>query len=180
MHIDLWRLWTHLCVRGWQVLRDCVVDQCVTCHTHNVSYHTPMTTGMSSQGPQHVVVAVKFGFAFLFISFLPWIKASFCSPIGNFNWHSLHLREWFDTNVYLTVLLWICLYSYKQKTKTKEDGEHFRRCLQRLRVWYFGCCLPVPRQHSLCCKSDILLRNPRSFSNFCSVCANGNVTVYQG
>jgi hypothetical protein len=30
--------------------------------------------GMSGQGPQHVVVAVKFGFAFLFISFLPWIK----------------------------------------------------------------------------------------------------------
>ena len=31
-------------------------------------------TGMSVQGPQHVVVAVKFGFAFLFISFLPWMK----------------------------------------------------------------------------------------------------------
>ena len=30
--------------------------------------------GMGAQGPQHVVVAVKFGFAFLFISFLPWVK----------------------------------------------------------------------------------------------------------
>ena len=29
---------------------------------------------MSAQGPQHVVVAVKFGFAFLLISFLPWVK----------------------------------------------------------------------------------------------------------
>ena len=31
-------------------------------------------SGMSAQGPQHVVVAVKFGFAFLLISFLPWVK----------------------------------------------------------------------------------------------------------
>ena len=49
-------------------------------------------TGMSVQGPQHVVVAVKFGFAFLFISFLPWMKVcSVCvllvsgaSPPGGF------------------------------------------------------------------------------------------------
>jgi hypothetical protein len=31
-------------------------------------------SGMGVQGPQHVVVVVKFGFAFLVISFLPWVK----------------------------------------------------------------------------------------------------------
>ena len=40
----------------------------------NVLWDNITMTGMSVQGPQHVVVAVKFGFAFLFISFLPWMK----------------------------------------------------------------------------------------------------------
>jgi hypothetical protein len=36
---------------------------------------TPLSMqGMGVQGPQHVVVVVKFGFAFLVISFLPWVK----------------------------------------------------------------------------------------------------------
>ena len=33
-----------------------------------------MYVGMGSQGPQQVVVAVKFGVAFLLLSFLPWLK----------------------------------------------------------------------------------------------------------
>ena len=33
---------------------------------------------MSVQGPQNVVVVVKFGFAFLLVSFLPWIKVCVC------------------------------------------------------------------------------------------------------
>ena len=43
-------------------------------HMHEYAPCVCMCVGIGVQGPQHVVVVVKFGFAFLLISFLPWIK----------------------------------------------------------------------------------------------------------